>query len=230
MANGTFYAETQATSSPLAGVLYAEDFDEQEAAPAFSGDAGAARAPAPLTASDVERACAAAVETARAEWEALLDQRRTQELGAIAAALAAAQAEREEQSADLAEATVSTMLAMLSTALPHLCRAHGPAEVRAVIQHLLPAMRQESRLLIRVAPDLAPTIREDLALLDDQLTRSVEITAAPIPAGDVRITWAEGAYTRDTAKILSAMQDALAQLGLTAPVEPILERRMQRAG
>ncbi len=126
----------------------------------------------------------------------------------------------------MTEATVVTILAMLASALPGLCAAHGDAEVQSIVKHLLPTLRREKRVVVRVHPALAPIIAQDIALLDEDLADTVTVTPSALPLGDVRVTWTDGSFTRDSAKILTAMQDVLAQLGLA---DQSLQRRMALA-
>ncbi len=224
------HSASQAEATPLLGILYAEDFDDApvEAERAPPPEPTPAE-PAPLTQTDLDRACVEAVETARAEWEAKQRQQRTHALAEIASAMGAARQDADREAAAIAEGTVTTMLSMLAGALPRYCRTHGPAEVRTLMQHLLPNLRREPRVVIRVHPALAPILQQDLALLDEELAEAVTITPAALELGDVRVNWTDGFFVRDTAKILAAMQEALAQLGLVEPINPATERRMALA-
>ena len=58
---------------------------------------------------------------------------------------------------------------------------------------------------------------EDLALLDEDLAAAVELTAAPLTAGDARVTWGDGSLNRDQAAIRHAITAALTELGLLEP-------------
>lgn len=211
----------------LFGILYAEDFDDPLSQP------GGIIVPHPssiepavpvLTQSDVDLACAAAVEAARAEWETSQEQSRARALAAIGNALAGARDASEQIALAAAEGTVTTMLAMLSGALPLLCRDHGGAEVRALIAHLLPTLRTEPRVTIRVHPDLVPGLQRDLAEVDPEMTGTIAVLAAPLAPGDLKVTWQNGSFARDTTQILTAMQGALGQLGLQQRLEVPPER------
>jgi flagellar biosynthesis/type III secretory pathway protein FliH len=214
-------------SGRLFGVLYAEDFDDAGTAPA--PDILVEPAPPPLTQDDVDAAASAAIARARLAWQAEVEQQRQAALAAIADLLASQREQAAQEAATVAEAAVTTILSMLSGALPNLCREHGPAEARALVRKLLPSLRSEPHVTIRAHPALAPILEQDLAELDLELAGTVTVTAAPLEPGDLRIAWQNGSFKRDTGAILAAMQDALSQFGLTGPIQITPERRMAHA-
>ncbi|MBV9311796.1 MAG: hypothetical protein JOZ73_13265 [Solirubrobacterales bacterium] len=182
-----------------------------------------------LTQHDLERACIAAVEQARVRWQQEAEQQRQRSLAVIAENAAAMRAEAAREAAALAEGTVATMLSMLAGALPALCREHGPHETRILVQHLLPNLRSEPHITIRVHPAVVPALQDDLKRSDIELAGEVSIIGAPLEPGDVRVSWENGSCKRDTRAILTAIQDALAQLGLLCPIEITPERRLELA-
>jgi hypothetical protein len=216
--------------SPLLGILYAEDFDDDSPPPPPPDPERGPEPPPPvLTQDDIDRACAEAVSRARIAWEAERMQQSVRALASVSEALAAAREKAEQEAAAIAEGTVTTMLAMLAGALPRFCREHGPAEVRALMQHLLPMLRTESRITVRAHPDLVPLLRNDLAQLETELAGTVTINEAPCAPGDVRVTWNCGSFQRDTNRILEAMRDALGELGLLDQIDFTQEGRMELA-
>lgn len=224
-------AKPDASPTALLGILYAEDFDDLPAVPHVPAETHIEQiSDEPvITADHVEQACRDAVAQARVQWEAQAEQQRTRALGAIADAIREARADARHQADTVAEGTVTTMLSMLNGALPRLCRDHGPAEVRALVERLLPSLRSEPRVTIRVHPSLVPVLDRDLADAEPELTGTVSVMAAPVEPGDLRVTWENGSCKRDTRAILAAMQDALSQLGLLCPVEITPERSLEHA-
>jgi hypothetical protein len=220
-----------AAPPPLLGILYAEDFDDLPAVPAPSTEPELATLPsAPIVSpQEIERACAHAVAEARSEWEQEAKQQHLRTLGAIADAVRAARQDVARETGALVEGAVTTMLSMLNGALPRLCRDHGPAEVRALVERLLPSLRSEPRITIRVHPSLVAVLDRDLANAEPELIGTVSVLGAPVEPGDLRVTWENGSFKRDTRAILAAMQDALSQLGLLSPLEITPERSMERA-
>lgn len=219
--------DAPAEQPPLLSILYAEDFDEPAAAEMLA-DAAVEPPPPALTREDLDRACAAAVQQARSEWEHEGAQQRLRRLRSLEAALADAAAAAERVALAATEGTVATMLSMLSGALPHFCREHGPAEARALVAKLLPALRSEPRITIRVHPELVAEVQEDVAALDPDLAAAVTVLAAPIAPGDLKVAWEAGRFSRESAHILQAMEGALGRLGL-APLAASSERSLAHA-
>jgi flagellar assembly protein FliH len=216
-------------NSPLIGILYAEDFDDVPNQPIVDAEASAEPVETPLTQDDLDRACAAAVAAAKSQWENEAQQIRTNLIGIISTALAAARDAAEQIALETAEAAVATILAMLSGALPHFCNEHGNAEVRALVDRLLPTLRTEPRVVVRVHPDLVPELRREFLDLQADISGTLVVNPAAVERGDVKIEWENGALSRDTRQILQAMQDALGQLGLQQPRELTPKRRMAHA-
>ena len=211
-------------ASRFVGILYAEDFDDPDLpslpeavpAPCFTLDElEAAR----------QAACAEAVYAARAEWERSALHDRAQSLVAIANALAHARQQADVLADAVADGVARTILSMVAGLLPELCIRHGGAEVRALLRHLLPTLAQQPRIAVRVNPAVLDAVREDMALLDEDLAASVVLTAAPLPPGDVRVSWTDGSLVRDQAAIGAAVSAALTELGLLAPSAARNDRR-----
>lgn len=216
--------------SPLIGILYAEDFDEVSDELAGNADPVPADVvPPPLTQADVDRACDDAVAAARLEWQNQREQTRNDSLVEIAAALRDTREAGEQIASAAAESTAVTILALLSGVLPHFCNEHGIAEARAIVDHIIPMLRSEPRVVVRVHPDLASDLRREF--VDLQVDFSGTLTVLPTAAepGDVKIEWENGSLSRDTRQILQAMQDALGQLGLQQARETTPKRRMAHA-
>lgn len=212
-------------ASRFVGILYAEDFDDPQMAPLPE--------PAPAAPSftldelDEARQIARieAVQVARAEWESSALHGRTQSLAAIAGALADAQHEASTLADTVADGVARAILSVVAGLLPSLCARHGGAEVRALLRHLLPTLVQQPRIAVRVNSSILNGVREDLALLDEDLAACVVLTAAPLLPGDARIAWTDGSLIRDQAAIRHAVSAALTELGLLEPVAARTDNR-----
>lgn len=220
-------------ASRFVGILYAEDFDDDpELPPPADLPPMPEPEPAPpsFTLADLEAAQriarTEAVQAARAEWERSALHDRTQSLAAIASAVGEARQEARVLADAVADGTARTMLSMLAVLLPDLCARHGGAEVRTLLRHLLPTLTQQPRIAVRIAPAVLDGVREDLALLDEELVAAIELTAAPLAPGDARVTWTDGSLVRDQAAIRLAITAALTELGL---MEPAAARTHQRS-
>jgi len=216
--------------SNAAGILYAEDFGELPPSgapqrpprqPSWPPAAVPEPAPEPLpkslpplTHADIEAACIRAVQAAEQAWSEGAAERRAAALETIGMRLDEALAQAKQQAEALADGLARTFLGMAATALPALCRRHGDAEVLALLHRILPLAASSGGVVVRVHAGLIQTLAIDLALLDDSLADRVQLRAANLPAGDVRITWENGGLVRDTGAIHAAMQDCLLQLGL----------------
>ena len=201
-------------SSPPAGILYAEDFGSPAPAPRTP------KSSPPLTRDDVDNACIRAVQSAQNAWADHAAERRTASLEAVAAGLAEARRAAETQAESVAEGIAQVALGMVSSVLPHLCRNHGDAEVRALMRQILPLLAPSTPVVVRVHAGLIEALQADLATMPDELAANLELRPANLAAGDARLSWADGHMVRDTAAICAAVQQGLAQLGLdTPPVE-----------
>ena len=216
-----------------AGILYAEDFDSPAQPPPPEPEPEPEPVEPTFSSGEMEMArqiaAEAAVARAHAEWEQSDAHARTLALSAISAELTAAQAESRILAEAVADGTVRVILTMAAGLLPASCAGHGEAEVRRLLDHLMPSLQREPRVTVRVSPAIADRLRADL-LGDDDLAARVAVTAAPgLAPGDARVAWANGSLVRDEAAIHVAMVAALAELGLVdakpAPAPPRNDRR-----
>lgn len=222
-------AETASVSSTnFFGILYAEDFDDP-AQPLPDAGRTAQPEPRPLDQSDLDAACAAAVSDARLKWQREDERHRTTALATLGTAVAAIQSAAEQTALAAAEATVTTILSMVTGLLPEFCREHGPAEVRALLVRLLPTIRSSTKITVRVHPDLVPVIQRDIGELEPDLRAMIVVTTADVEPGDVKLAWENGSLTRDSLQIIQAVQDALSQLGLHQKAEAPTKRTLAYA-
>lgn len=199
------------------GILYAEDFEDPEPVP---------EPPAPVFSlserdDHAAEACRAAVASARADWVQSDQYARTAALTALSDAFARLQAETLQQQAALAAETAQTMLAVLAAMLPALGAQHGPAEVSALLQVVLPRLQQEPRVTVAVAPEIVALVRPDLALFDDPVSAALTLVAdRRLAPGDLRLTWPGGSLVRDTASIAAAVRTTIEAMLPPLPRDP----------
>ena len=222
---GPSTARAEPARPALVGVLYAEDFDDDEAKPAAEQEAP----PEPefiepvFTGAELEVARAEARLAGRAEAERGIIASRVQMLSLIAAGMTEAQDGARIAAEQAAEAVARCMLTALTACLPALCERHGAAELRALTRAVLPALTDEPRITVRVHPHMATVVQEELAAMDFEIAERVNLVATEaIAPGDARINWAEGSAVRNAARARSAVHDALAALGLheRTPLQP----------
>ena len=217
----------------LVGVLYAEDFDDDDPAPAPAKPSWRRATDLPVaeaepaepevvepsfTAGELEAARAEGREAGRMEAERGLAASRASMVGLLAAGLAEVQGSAQGVAEAAAEGVARCLLSMVAACLPALCERHGAAELQALARAVLPALVDEPRITVRVHPYMQVAMQAEVAALDIELAERVQLlpTEAVAP-GDARISWADGAVVRDAACARRAVEDALAALGLFDP-------------
>ena len=196
----------------LTGILYAEDFGEL--ASLKPPPTPVAR---PLTTADVDQACIAAVAAAQRAWAESAQERRTTALETVASTLGRLQAAAAAHAEEVADGVARVLLGTIAASLPALCRTHGDAEVRALMREILPVLGNAGVVVVRAHAGVLEHLAADLAGLEEPLRTVVELRAAPLPPGDVRLAWENGGLVRDGAATQAAVQDCLSQLGLIDP-------------
>ncbi len=194
--------------------LFVEDFDHVDPVP--PPDSG--RDDAEITgllAAEYARGMAEGIAQAKAECDAgtaLLIERCAAEFRAADESIAA----MVESAADQLARVVFEMLGSL---VPTICAACGPAEITALTQVLLPRLRSEPRIRVRLNPHDVAVVQAQLDQLPDDLPERIAVASDDAVArGDIRIAWQDGALLRDTSAIWRDMSGALQQFGfLDAP-------------
>ena len=207
-----------AASRPhLAGVLYAEDFDEAVPPPSPADEP----APEPeiiepvFSAAELDNARAAGRMAGLAEAERSIAASRLQVLRLIAENMCNAREAACELAADAADAAARCMLTALTACLPALCTRHGPGEVRAFVRIILPALTEEPRITVRVHPHMIAVLEDEFASMDFEIVERITLQPSDaIMPGDVRVNWSAGSASRQSARARAAIEEALAMLGM----------------
>jgi flagellar assembly protein FliH len=214
-------------SPSVAGILFAEDFDSPAEAPA-QAEPDPVPVPEPVfSAADLEAARASGHEAgfsaARSDAEALRADLQVAALQSLADAIAATRKEAAEIAEQRAQALSAAVMAVLQAALPKLSEAHAQTELTAVLEALLPGLRTEPELRVRVHPDLEACVRAVWKTLSqDEPSGELQLTADPdMVRGDVRLAWADGRATRNTAEVWQRLREALAPLDMP-PLEELV--------
>ena len=204
----------------LAGVLYAEDFDEVD-------DAVAAMPPAEpepefiepvFTAAELEAARAEGMEAGRAGAERGLQASRNHILQQLADGVAAGMTDARAVAEAAAESAARCMLGALTACLPALCKRHGAAELQLFTRALLPALTHEPRIVARVHPSMVTVLQDEIDTLDAEIAERIQVLPVhEMLPGDARVNWAEGSAVRDAARACAARGGARATLGLRGP-------------
>ncbi len=200
------------------GVLYAEDFDDDgESTP------HAAEHPVPepeiiepsFTSTELDVARAEARAAGRTEVEHGLAATRLHMLSLLATGIADSRAGARDAAMAAAESMAKLMLTILNLCLPAMCKSHGAAELSALAKTILPGLIDEPKIVVRVNPQMVPTMQAEVAALDFELAERIQVlpTDAVAP-GDARISWGDGSVIRDAGSARRMVEDALASMGL----------------
>lgn len=204
----------------LVGVLYAEDFDADEMAPAApppsaTGLTEPEAIEPTFSIAELDIAREEARLAGRTEAEHSLAASRVRMLELIATGLADASEAAAAVAEARADAVGRIMLSMMVACLPVLCRQHGAGELRALVRAVLPDLMDEPRITVRVHPQMAAAMGAEIAALDPELADRIELSPLEtMPLGDARITWQDGQAIRNAGEARRKLEDALAALGL----------------
>ncbi len=212
-----------ALPTAMSGVLYAEDFDEPLLqAPCLTPVmARAAAQPETVVPSFTLGELRAAAEEAhqRGRDEALRETAASiaSQRNLAAQNLAGQLSATQEQSARIVEQALGmiarTTLSLLSVALPALCADHAEAELRALLHRIVPPMRQQPELQIRVHASLRAVLEEETkSLLEGSSTCVTWASSSKLMPGDIAISWQNGGALRDTASTCNFIRDAVLAL------------------
>jgi flagellar biosynthesis/type III secretory pathway protein FliH len=134
-------------------------------------------------------------------------------------------AEASQVAQAASEAASLFILQCLASLLPHLCERHGPTEALAVAGCILPSLRREPRVGVRVHPAAVADMRSAVSRLDAEFAARIEVLAMdPLAAGDVRISWQDGDAVRDARAMLAQVHEILAMLGISTEATTLAKR------
>jgi flagellar assembly protein FliH len=211
-----------------AGVLFAEDFDFEHTLLATEAPPEPELIAPHYTADDLEVArnvaWAEGAQAGLAEASAGHAAAVARALTTIATTLRESAQEAHSTIDQAAQGMARLLLESLAAMLPESCAAHGEAEVRAVVRAILPGLRQEPSIAIRIHPRLAQAVEQELSRLDPDLSGRVSlIPTDAMMLGDVRITWENGSACRDVAATWRSVSDVLCSAGLLSPAAGMME-------
>jgi flagellar assembly protein FliH len=187
--------------------------------------------PAPIySAEELEAARAAGRETGyrdghaagHAEATAAADAAQTQALERIADGLAqigrGLDVETERRDGEALEAAVQLMQRLF----PALTRRHGQGEIESVLANALERLRDEPRVVVRIADQHLDPLQERIEAIKARVGfegRIVLFADEALAPGDARIEWADGGAERDGERLWADVQRAV-ERALVPPVSP----------
>ena len=120
---------------------------------------------------------------------------------------------------------IETALTIVRKLFPRLAQDHGMAEIEAVVGESLTRLRDEPRVVVRVADSLLDAVNErvsELAAKAGFEGKIVLIAQDDLQAGDVRIEWADGGAERDGGTLWQQI-DAIVErvMGISRPNDSI---------
>jgi hypothetical protein len=149
-----------------------------------------------------------------ADIDALLD--RTEHL--IAENIGALCSNVERAAADAADAFARLLFGVLAAALPATCAQNGPAEAAWFAREILPLLRLEPDIAVRVHASAQAEMQAVLAEMPPDIRARVALRlCAETPPGDIEIGWNGGRAARNAAVILGEITAILEKLDLAFP-------------
>lgn len=136
-----------------------------------------------------KREAAQSIEHAAAQAANAIAER----LGALEQALAAAGESQARMAVELSAALVRKMM-------PSMTERHGLAEIEGLVIAAMERLREEPRIVIRVADGVLDTVQATVAAVAQRagFDGKVVLLAEPgLAPGDARVEWADGGAERD---------------------------------
>ncbi|MFQ5773258.1 MAG: hypothetical protein ACE5GS_01960 [Kiloniellaceae bacterium] len=176
-----------------------------------------------------EEGFAAGKEAGEREAMGGIEQAIARTLDAIAQqlpALSRAQAEAEERQSREAVAVATTLVRKL---FPKMARQQGFAEIESLVVECLERLREEPRIVIRVADALLDPVNERVSALAGQVGfegRIVFLSQDELNPGDVRVEWADGGAERDSHRLWREADGVIERFLGVAPEAPAPDQPM----
>ncbi len=206
------------------------------AAKARAAEEAAAEEPPAPTFSEEELAAAKAAAFAEgktageAAAEKSIAQRTVEQLSKLAAQFESTSAALEEKVHQSHQETVLAAMTVVRKLFPQMNSDNGLTEIKAVVEDCLERLRDEPRLVVRVADQEMDSLK---AQLDACIKRSgfggklVFLADDRLEPGDVRVEWADGGAERSQAAlwqeidgIIERTLGAALEVGLRTSAEP----------
>ncbi len=150
----------------------------------------------------------------KAEANALTERQTATALGTIAQHFAKVDGEVQAVAAALRETSLELSLAMVRRLFPEFARRHGLEEVKELLGRCLDQLRTEPRFTVKVAGDLAETLKAEVEALAQSRGFEGRIVVAAeegLKPGDCKIEWSQGGMIRSADEIWKAIEAAMEQ-------------------
>lgn len=181
----------------------------------FSPDGAIVRnAPKRLTSDQIAAECAAAYERGKRDAQTLSERQSAAALEALAAAATATLARLDVECRAMREEAAHLALIAARKIASAALDAFGAERAIAAIEAAMETLRHQPRLLIKLSPDTAESLKPRVAAIRDAHAYASAILVrddASLDAGEVSIDWSDGVITMNSGEIaerISALIDA----------------------
>jgi flagellar assembly protein FliH len=193
------------------------------------GAEGEEAAEAPVfTEAELEQARAASLASGREsgfrEAAASIEQSIARSLETIAGQIAELEKTLGQDGRRRDNEALEAAMAVLRKLFPGLAARHGLSEVETLVGECLERVREEPRVVIRVADPLLDSLRDRLDALSQSAGfegRIVLLAEDALGVGDARVEWADGGAERDTAGVWRRVEDILAHAALESDCDSV---------
>lgn len=154
------------------------------------------------------------LETGRAEATAAAEQANADALDRLGQRLDELSTQVRGASEQRSSESLEVALTLVRKLFPALTRRHGQAEIETLIVESLERLREEPRVVVRVADAQLDTLREridGLAAKSGFAGKVVLLSDEDLAPGDARADWADGGAERDTARVWREIENAAAR-------------------
>ena len=233
------FLNSRQTHQSSSGILFAEDFDDDEDIQRLKSNSAASidiappeSVPAHYTACELEAAQQKGYLQGHVAALAELAGQREASLAATCAQIAERLVLGDQGMAIVveraAESTAKLLFEILLSMLPTLAKRHDAAEIVALVHSVIVEMTQDIAMCVAVVPDMIDEIRAALTALPPNLARRVVIAGQDgLLAGDARLSWSGGTAVRSSSRMQQAITDILIQCELLEPATPLAFTKRQ---
>jgi flagellar assembly protein FliH len=154
-------------------------------------------------------------ETGERDTRQAIEQQISQTLSAINQQLAGLSQAQIQASERHAREAIEAALTIVRKLFPRLAGRHGLAEIESVVCDCLERLRQEPRIVIRVADTLLDEVEERVSALVARAGfdgKIVYLSQEGLQPGDIRVEWADGGAERDSDQIWREIDQTIARI------------------
>ncbi len=122
-----------------------------------------------------------------------------------------------------ARETVETATVIVRKLFPKLANSHGLAEIEALVRECLERLREEPRIVIRVADQMLDEIQSRIGALATRCGfdgKIVFLAQEDLEPSDVHIEWADGGAERDSKHLWRTIDEVINRVAGIAPKPP----------